>query len=365
MVRQVRGLQLAAALALLVAGGPGSVAAQELPLVSAGVLPSPAPLEEPASVLPRLPVAWDAEGATPAPSVPPVALEAPADTPSAEGNGPVLQGDPLLDCPSAQPAGWFAALELNLVKPHVKNRLTAPVEIAGFLPDQVHLPTAELDWAGSPRFEVGYRLGQGCGELLVSYRFLATEGRTLLPEFDFFGPGFLESRLDLHVLDLDYASPEFELGPCWDMRWKVGARLASVFFDSRATGLFLGQRTSNSFFGGGPHAGLELWRQLTVPKLMLFSRLDGAVVVGRIHQAFEETALFEEGPVGGATSMRLSQAVPVFNLQAGLSWAPPHCEHFHLTFGYQFQYWWYLGRVADSRAELSENGLFFRGEWRF
>src|SRR5205823_2227184 len=135
----------------------------------------------------------------------------PTYTPYRDSNGPLLHGDPLLDRPFTQPSGWFAGLELNLVGPHIKNRLAAPVTVEGFLPDLVHLPTAELDWAGSPRFEVGYRFGQGCGELLVSYRFLATDGRATLADFDFFGGGFLKSRLDLHVIDLDYASEEFPI----------------------------------------------------------------------------------------------------------------------------------------------------------
>src|SRR5262249_43088268 len=148
---------------------------------------------------------------------PPVSVGYPA--PYQDRLDPPWRGDPLLDRPG-QPPGWFAGVELNLVGPHIKNRLTTPVTVAGFLPDTVHLPTAGLDWAGSPRFEVGSRLGAGFGELLVSYRFLTTEGTTILEDFDAFGAGFLRSRLDLHVIDLDYTSSECSLMPHWDMRWK-------------------------------------------------------------------------------------------------------------------------------------------------
>jgi hypothetical protein len=105
---------------------------------------------------------------------------------------------------------------------------------------------------------------------------------------------------------------------------------------------------------------------LPVPGLALFSRLDGAVLVGRIHQGFEETALRGDGTlVGGATLIRESQAVPTLGLQAGLSWVPPASQFCRFTLGYQYQYWWYLGRAEDSRAELSEQGVFLRGEWEF
>ena len=35
---------------------------------------------------------------------------------------------------------------------------------------------ATLNWTVSPRFEAGYRLPSGFGEIDVSYRFLLTEG---------------------------------------------------------------------------------------------------------------------------------------------------------------------------------------------
>jgi hypothetical protein len=365
MVRKVRGLQVTAVLALLIGSGQQHVPAQELPPTPVPVLPAPTALEGPVTPPLRPPVPPPPYSLIPMPVMPPASVGYPMSMPYQDRNGPLLQGDPLLDRPGAQPPGWFAGVELNLVGAHIKNHLSAPVTIEGFLPDMVHLPSAELDWAGSPRFELGYRLGQGFGEFLVSYRFLATEGRAVVPDFDVFGAAFLKSRLDLHVLDLDYASQEFGLLPHWEMRWKVGARLASVFFDSRATGLFLEQRTSNYFFGGGPHAGLDLCRPFGGSGLAFFGRLDGAVVIGRIHQSFEETALFNDGLVGGATLLRGSQAVPILNLQAGLNWTPPYSDHLRLTFGYQFQYWWSLGEAAGSSAELSENGIFFRGEWHF
>src|SRR5262249_18816926 len=153
-----------------------------------------------------------------------------------------------------------------------------------------------------PRFEFGYRFDQGFGELLFSYRFLASDGRGTIPDFDAVGDGFARSRLSLNVFDFDYANHEPALGPKWDMLWRVGVRLADVFFDDRALGGFVEQRTTNQFIGAGPHAGLDLWYHFNVPGLALFTRVEGALVIGQVSQAFEETFFFDDGSALGAAS---------------------------------------------------------------
>ena len=40
---------------------------------------------------------------------------------------------------------------------------------------------AQLDWTVSPRFELGYRLPSGFGELDVAFRFLMTQGSGSTP----------------------------------------------------------------------------------------------------------------------------------------------------------------------------------------
>lgn len=218
----------------------------------------------------------------------------------------------------------------------------------------------------SPRFELGYRLPQGFGAFLAAFRFLVTEGSETALRFDAAGDGLLSSRLNLNVLDLDYASWEFALGPLCDMHWNVGVRLANVFFDARARGQLREQRASSFFLGAGPHAGLELGRRFDGTGLSLFGRADGAVLIGRITQAFEETLTVADGTVlGGATTQRTDQAVPIVKLQAGLGWTPPGYYLTRFLLGYEIEQWYYLGRLNDSRAELTVQGLFLRGEFSF
>src|SRR5262249_4994592 len=150
---------------------------------------------------------------------------------------------PLLDPPSTPP-GWFAALDVDLVGPAIKQRVQGQVMLGETLVD-VRLPDADLNWTGAPRLQVGYRFAEGVGELAASYRLLATEGSGSIPGFDAARDGALKSRLDAQVLFLDYTSREFSLWPFWDMKAHVGVCLPSIFFDSQARGANLDERVSS------------------------------------------------------------------------------------------------------------------------
>jgi Legionella pneumophila major outer membrane protein precursor len=306
----------------------------------------------------------------PGPYVPPPPVGPPPSVypPYPDNNGPLLRGDPLLDRRDVPQPGWFLAAELVILDPHVKNRIQNTVQVEGFAPDLVALPGAELDWTASPRFELGYRMAAGLGEILVSYRNIESEGRGIVPGFDLDGSdGDLKSRLDVNVVDIDYSSREFSLAPCWDMKWKAGVRIGDVFYDTRALGFFLEQRASNNYFGAGPHFGLDLWRTFKGTGLALFTRIEGAALFGQVRQGFEESAILNDGSlVGAATEIRHTQTVPVLELQAGLSWSPDWFSHWgRFACGYQYEHWWSIGNAAGSRAELWTNGVFLRAEFSF
>jgi hypothetical protein len=267
--------------------------------------------------------------------------------------------------PFVPQTGWYAAVDLDLVGVHISNGLIAPVALDGIV-DTVHLNTAQLDWTGSPRLEIGYRFGEGCGEVSLGYRSLVTEGSDNFLGAD--GVDFLKSRLNMNVVDLDYASREFLLGPEFGLKWRAGIRFASVYFDSRSQGVDVEERTSNSFIGAGPRVGLDLaWRPCAVPAISLFGKVDTSVVVGHIQQSFEETVTADDlSLVGGATNMSGTQVVPVFHLQAGLGYTPLWGDNqVHLALGYEFDQWWSVGRVGGSRANLTGSGFFLRTEFRF
>jgi hypothetical protein len=300
----------------------------------------------------------------------------PACAPFEDRNGPLLKGNPLLDVPGLPQPGWFAAVDLNLVGPHVKNRLNSMVTVEqtprsimalGNTAQAVQLPGAELDWTVAPRFEVGYRLPEGFGEFLLGYRLLNSDGTASLPGFDAAGAGSLQTRLSVQMWTLDYANNELSLQPYLDLRWKVGVQLGSAYFDNQARGLLTQGRTSNFFLGAGPHAGLELGRRVRgVPGLALVTRMEGTVFLGRIKDRFEMTNQTDLGPVSGAATVRGSQATPWLHLQAGVSYTPPWADK-RLAFdvGYDWEEWWLIGRTGDSRGDLWANGIFFRAAWNY
>lgn len=332
--------------------GTGPAAAQE---------EAPAPIPVPAA--PALP---------PPTTVPPaVLLPAPVHVPPAcapyeDDNGPLLMNDRLLQRPGYPTPGWFGAAEVDFFGPHLRNRLINTVDVAGLFTDTVHVPTPDLSWTASPRFELGYRLTEGAGAFLTSYYFLATRGSAVVTGFDPFGDAALDSNLYAHVFDFDYANDEYALGPLWDMRWKIGGRLSNVYFDSQIVGPFVEQRTTNFFLGGGPHAGLDLARRFPRSGLTLVGRVEAAGNIGRLTQSFEETFTIDGAPVaGGATRVSVIQWVPTVRAQAGLAWRPWCNTPFTVSGGYVFEGWWYLGEARGSSATLTLNGLFLRAQFNY
>lgn len=355
MVSRFRGYCWIAAGVVLLSGW-AAVRGQE-------TAPPPKPLAAPTDVLP--PAAPFVQPATALIPPPPHAAP-PACAPYEDHNGPLLVGDPLLERPGYPKPGWFGAAEADLFGPHLRNRLVNTVDVAGLFTDTVHVPTADLCWTVSPRFELGYRLTEGAGEFVASYYFLATQGSATVVGFDPFGDAVLTSNLYLHAFDFDYANHEYSLGPLWDMRWRIGARLTNVFFDSQIQGPFVEQRTTNFFLGAGPHAGLDLRRRIAGTGAAMFGRVEGAGSLGRLTQGFEETFAIGGTPVvGGANRVSVIQWVPTVRAQAGMAWSPWCNTPLTISGGYVFEGWWYLGEANGSSATLTLNGIFLRAEWNY
>jgi hypothetical protein len=292
--------------------------------------------------------------------------------------GPYFENDPRLDPPwLPQHPGWFAAVDLDIVGPHVKNRLTDMVQVGTRAPDTVSLGSANLDWTAAVRSEVGYRLPSGFGAVSVAYKYLATEGSGTVAGPD--GIESLKSRLDVTVADLNYSSREWSLWPHWGMKWTFGLRLASIYFDSNASepfavaaagcGIF-DTHVSNHYLGGGPHLGLELTRSWQDPGLSFIVRTDAATLLGRVHQHFAEESTLT-GPGGqllcGQSTRSNPQSVPEVNAFLGIGWQPPSYPYFNIAVGYEYEYWWNVGRLStgSSRGEWSEQGISMRAGFNF
>ena len=289
-----------------------------------------------------------------------------------------FQEDPLLDLPQLPAVGWFAGAEASFVGAHVTNELKNTVPFAGRMDNIVALQSARL-WIGPSRrgFEIGYRLPSGFGEFALGYGFLATQGSesASLPT----GPASLSSLLDLNSVDFDYASREIRFDTNWEMKWRIGGRLAFIYFDSVGrsgvrgawlAALCVGERTTNFFAGFGPHAGVDLTRHFRDTGFSLVGRVDLATMLGRTHQGFlEATSITPPNSPFSTSELHVSgsQDVPMVTAESGIGWQPPAYPFAQFFLGYHFEYWWNAGRLSTSgsRGEVSDEGVTLRAEFVF
>jgi hypothetical protein len=298
----------------------------------------------------------------------------------------------MLDPEGLPHPGWLFDVEMGIVGSSVRERLgqtdpagqiTVAVPGTGHTGDAVAVPMARLDWTVSPRFELGYWLASGFGEVDVAYRFLLAEGNSSIPAGTIASPdapAALNSHLKINPGDLDYASNETSLGPCCGMKWRIGLRYADVFFDSRAdeqlpvgSGIFE-RSISNNFWGIGPHAALELSTQRNHGGLRLVGRLDAAILFGEVEQRFGEVST-TAGPTGflsGETHFVNAQQVPMLNGFLGLDWRPPRYPNSDVLVGYTAEYWWNVGRLSDpdfyngqSAGDVGDHGAVLRLEYNY
>jgi hypothetical protein len=291
---------------------------------------------------------------------------------------PYFEADPLLIPPNTPPIGWFSSIEVEAVAPHIYHSLSNMVTAGSRAPDTVDLPNRGLDWTAAPKIEIGYNLPSGFGGFALSYRTMGSSGSATVFGPD--GPAPLQSRMDLNVVDLDYVSWVYTPNELWTMTWRFGGRLAYLYYDSvlnqaldtaaAGTGI-LEQHATNSYYGFGPHASFELTRQLGTPGLSLLGRIDTGSIFGRIRQGVSESALDVASPTGvsfGQSELSSSQTSPMASVLMGLNWKPAGWQNVEFFAGYQYEYWWNVGRLSllqTSRGELQLQGVTARLQINF
>ncbi|HTU92533.1 MAG TPA: hypothetical protein VMF69_20800 [Gemmataceae bacterium] len=324
----------------------------------------------------------------PRPPDQPTSLLAPAPPlgpPPPDMDQPYFQVDPLLDPPALGNIGWFGNVDMGILKPHLINELSLPVPVpvsaTPGIPSsssvKVGVDASHLNWTVSPRFELGYQLPSGFGAVSLAYRFLTAEGSDAVIGAD--GPATLTSRLNINSGDLSWSSREYTpWGPRWDLKFRVGVRYVDVYFDSRANASFAEaaagstiyfQRTTNSFMGIGAAGAVQLERQLGFWGLSTSALIDFAEPLGRVRQGYfySSTTSADGRPQSANTFISSSMTAPILTTQLGLGWQPPAYPNFRMFAGWQFEYWWDVGRLLPY-SELGYffiNGVALRGEWNF
>ncbi len=306
---------------------------------------------------------------------------------------PYFQEDPLLDQTGVQCPGFLFDMELDYLDSYVIQSVgqfaQPPVAtLPANAPLAVAIPMAHLDWTVSPRFELGYRLPSGFGELDFAYRFLTASGSNL-GDVSLITPGGatdggaanLTSHLQLLVADFDYASRETSLetmlGPGWGMKWRLGLRYADTIFDSRANerpagalGGFDEEAFINHNWGIGPHGGVEVERRWKDYGLGVGFRLDSGLIFGKTSQRFYDlsTAPGDNAAFGFSND----QQVPMLSGNLAIDWRPPSHPSFDFSLGYSAEYWWDVGRLSDpnlynsnSAGEFGAYGVTFRVQYNY
>jgi hypothetical protein len=317
----------------------------------------------------------------PRPPDQPASLMAPAPPlgpPPPNLERPYFQQDPLLDPPALGAIGWFADVDAGILKPHLVNQLTHALTFPDGSSIQVGVNPSHLNWTVSPRIEVGYRLPSGFGGISVAYRNMTSQGSDAVIGAD--GPATLSSRLNVNLGDLDWVSNEYTPWALWDIRWRFGVRYLNTYFDSQANEPFeaaaagtaiFNQRTTNSFWGLGPHWAVAVRRRLHFGGLAIFGFLDVSDTWGRVRQNFfaSSTTSASGLPQAGRFTWATSDSVPVLTARLGLNWQPPAYPMLQLFAGYQFDYWWNTGRIDNilgpDLGYFFDSGIILRGAWNF
>ena len=243
---------------------------------------------------------------------------------------------------------------------------------------------ATLDWTVSPRFEAGYRLPSGFGEIDVSYRFLLTEGAGNLPAGSLQGPMHGPRRVDESFRPEHgrrrTTPPPRPRSPCWDRTGPdemadrpAGRRTCSSL--PRPTSLVrrppeTATGIENNFWGIGPHAGCGTAKPAATqgPGMGRQARHRAALWPG----PSEIRAGRRRSAPGTRVDFENWQQVPMLSGFLGLDWRPASLPNLDLLLGYTAEYWWNVGRLSDpdiydshSAGEVGIQGAVLRLEYNY
>jgi hypothetical protein len=71
--------------------------------------------------------------------------------------------------------------------------------------------------------------------------------------------------------------------------------------------------------------------------------------------------------VSAESSIPVSQGVPEVSVFAGFRWRPPQWNAVEFSLGYQYEYWWDVGRNNDttSSGDVEVQGVFVRAAFNY
>jgi hypothetical protein len=294
----------------------------------------------------------------PAPAPNPLIIQPPGSVPPPTIVDP-FDGPPSL-LPSIREEGWYVVNDAFLVIPTLSNQLpsTAPFRV----------PQVGLDNSYGFRTEVGYRFAEEEGLVALSYRVLNAEGNGVVDQ----GGLSLQTktRVATNMFDLDFGVTPYEVAARTTVSWRIGGRLASIYFDSRGVNGNYVQQGSNNYLGSGVHGLFEVEQRISfVEGLSIFGRADGAFMIGETQQRYRT----ELGSSVALLTDREQRNVPMVNAQVGLNYRVPSLPGMSFSLGYTYEQWFRVGSlglagdgtIATSNGTFSWHGAFLRGQFDF
>ena len=229
-----------------------------------------------------------ASNPVPAPPPPPSSLPPAAMNPPVSADQWLSEPPVSFVVPGGPRPGFFGAVDLSLLFPHVQHNVvsTVPINYNVVFIDFPPFAPAAIDRyressicaAGryvAPKFTLGWRFRGERGGIQSSpieiLRVKAPTGFPIStpPATALYAAGSISTKSASTTRPAN-----IRLAHLWSMRWEVGGRLATIYHDSQGVWSMLGQKTSNFFIGAGPQAALDLTREIPDTGFALFSRLD-------------------------------------------------------------------------------------------
>jgi hypothetical protein len=279
-------------------------------------------------------------GLSPAPSPIPAAPDGPLF-----GSAPPPPPEPsAADArPFRPPPGWFAGAGLFLTRPYSRPFLD-------FFFGGPGEAVSDLGTTLSPLATLGYRFARD-NALLVSYRYFgsAADNDRTYP-----GSYFLHAHTGLssNWVDLDYRGCLHGPWLWFTFQWQTGCRLVAVDYAARSATPYSSGKEHTTFFGAGPHFGIDLDWYLGPTGRTRPGRSDLGVVFGRTTKQaatheYSDGSYVVFGPTDFQTNSAKTQGSLNGLAECGLSWAPATRRWLRFEGGYQV--FWFT---------MTENHLF-------
>ncbi len=273
--------------------------------------------------------------------------------------------------PMGPPDAFTVRFDVGFLNPRLQGQMRTPSRLFSTATAPVLLPLAEQEWLAAPRITLEGLLDPGLGSLRGSFRYLGSEGFTVIPAVRQGGQVVEAMQTVRTIFDMPdvmgaYLTPSLLAGQ--ELRAGVGVRFADVFIGSKARGNPTLETSVGSFWiGAGPMLLAEWDGRFGTTGLGWHVAGVGGPMFGQIRQRFFQSRQGRTSvTVGRLDTTFLSHTVTTAGVEAGLTWSATLLGRpVKLTAAYTGEEWWQVGRLRLSDGRLTLQGVVLRAEMSF